>query len=161
MSLADQRTQIKTILEGVSGIGKVYAYQRWANDWQALLKLFKTTSDKINAWMITREKTSQIRMTMGEKERAHIFLMRGLYGLNDSDGTELIFQDLIEDIVTAFDAAETLNDTARTTNPDWGPMADSVGLQVDIVEQRVFGSVLCHYAECRLCAIEVIEDEID
>lgn len=158
MSLSSIRTQIKTILEGVSGIGIVHDYERWSADWKAFLTLFQDSNDLINGWMFAREKTVQRRVTLGEKEKAHIFRLRGVYGLKDEDATEKTFQDLIESNVAAFDADETLSGTCLTINPDWGPMDGAVGLQVDLVENRIFGSVLCHYAECRLCAIETISD---
>jgi len=54
MPLAEIRTQIKTILEGVSGIGIVHEYERWAADWKGFLDLFKDANGWINGWSITR-----------------------------------------------------------------------------------------------------------
>ena len=67
-----------------------------------------------------------------------------------------LFQDHIEDVVSAFDADETLGGACLSINPDWGPMSDATGLQVTEVQTRVYGTVLCHFAECRLCALETI-----
>lgn len=158
MSLSAILAACKTEMSEVSGMGKVYAYERWTANWTNFLNLFKTTGNKINGWMITRIATPQRQETLGEKERAHILLFRGVYGLDDSADTESTFQTQIEAMVTKFneDANENLGGVCLTTHPDWGPMDGSVGLQVDKVEIRVFGTVLCHYAECRLCATETV-----
>jgi hypothetical protein len=125
-----------------------------------MLELFRVgghSDGKINGWTISRKRTATEQATMGEIERAHVFMIRGVYGLKDADATESTFQALIEDIQAAFEADDTLGGACRTIDPDWGPMSGAVGLQVDLVEPRMFGGVLCHYAECRLCAIEALE----
>lgn len=164
MSVEAIREQIAAILASVEGMGVVHQYQRWTNDWKSLLDLFRHTDpdgvQRINGQMITRSATSQRKVTLGEKERAHIFMIRGVYSLKDENATEHAYQAILERAVDAFDEEEnvTLNGTCLTTIPDWGPMADSAGLQIVLVEPRLFGSVLCHYSECRLCAIERVED---
>lgn len=158
MSLSGILTAAKAEMEDVAGMGKVYAYERWAARWGDFLSLFKTTGNKINGWTLSRLATPQRQVTLGEKERAHIILFRGVYGLDDSAATETTFQNQIEAMVETFneDANENLGGACLTTHPDWGPMDGAVGLQVDKVEKRTFGTVLCHYAECRLCALETV-----
>jgi hypothetical protein len=152
MSLATQRTAIKTILEGVSGIGLVHEYERWANDWKKFLELYKTANKKINGWTITRKRTAERWSTGAEYERVNEFLIRGIFGLKDEDETELTFQSLIEDICDAFRSNHTLNGTCETTDPDFGSLANQSGIQVELVEPRMIGSVLCHYCELALGA---------
>jgi len=158
MSLSTIISKCSTEMAEVSGMGKVYGYERWAAPWTTFLSLFKTTGNKINGWTISRVAAPQRQETLGEKERAHILLFRGVYGLDDSANTEATFQTQIESMVTKFneDDNENLGGACLTTHPDWGPMSGLVGLQVDKVENRMFGTVLCHYAECRLCAIETV-----
>jgi hypothetical protein len=152
--------EIKNILEGVSGIGMVHDYERWADTWEKLLELFRDSNKKINGWTFTRRTTKRQRTTLGETEKAHIFVLQGIYSLNDADGSEKVFQNIIENVVEAFDENQTLNDTCLSINPDWGPMDGAVGVQVDLVENRMFGKtkILCHFADCRLCALETIAD---
>ena len=157
MALSDIREQIKVILQGVPGIGVVHDYERLAIDMGKLINFFKDTDGRINGCMFVREKAPTRQQTMGEQEKAHIFVIRRFMGLRDADATGIIFDDHLEDLTAAFEGHETLNDTCLTINPDWGPMESAVGLQLDTIEPRVFGNVLCHYAECRLCAIEVTE----
>lgn len=158
MSEAAIRAAIKSTLESVSGMGTVHDYVRWADNWGDFLSLFKTESNKINGWCFSRVKTPMLQRTIGEVERAYIYTLRGYYGLKDSDATEKTFQALIEAAQEAFLTDETLGGACETTRPDSGPMNGAVGLQADIVEIRKFGTVLCHYFEGRLCAVESVSD---
>jgi len=159
MSLEAVREQLKVILSGVSGIGVIHDHQRFAGEWGKYLAMFQDADGRINGCEFYREKMLKNQNTMGEREKAHIFVIHRFMGLRDADATGIVFEDHIEDIDAAFDpiALETLNDTCRTINPDWGPMDGALGIQVDICELRMFGNVLCHFAELRLCAIEAIE----
>jgi len=159
VALTDIREQIAAILAAVDGAGVVHQYQRaTAGDWGKFLNLFQDADGKINTCMISRTDTAQQKVTMGEKELAHIFTLRFYYGLRDEQATELTFQEMLENVREAFNESETLNDTCLTTIPDWGPMNGVAGLQIGGVSIRFFGNVLCHYAECRLCALDREED---
>jgi len=141
------REQIKTILSAVADIGVVHDYERWASDWPAYLELFsiKTLAGTyINGWEIMRKKTPSRTGSSTHDLRTHTFLIRGIYGLKDSAASEITFQALIEAICSAFRSNYQLNSTADNTEP----------VQVDLVENRVFGNVLCHYCELSLPADE-------
>jgi hypothetical protein len=152
------REQTAAILGAVDGMGIVHQYQRMAATWEEFLKCFKHSDGKINGCVITRTSRVSRQITLGQKEVAHVMVLRFYMGLNDTEETETAFQALIDAAVDMFDDYETLNDTCLTTHPDWGPMSGAVGLQADIVDNRVFGNVLCHFAECRLCALELKGD---
>lgn len=156
MSESAIRAKIKSVLEGVSGMGTVHDYMRLTKSWDTFLTMFKS-GDKINGWHFSRRAIATRQNTIGEKESAHIYQLRGYYGLKDDDASEKTFQALIDAVSAAFDDDETLGDTCDT-HPDWGPMTGAVGLQADIIEHRVFGTVLCHFFEGRLCAVETISD---
>lgn len=157
MSLADIREQIKTIISGVSGIGIVHDHERLSKEWSKFLNLLKDTDDRINGCMFSLEKRHKRQSTMGEKEIAYIFVFRRLMGMRDAEATGIIFENHIEEMADIFDDYEDLNGTCRTINPDWGEMSEGIGMQIDIIEPRMFGGVLCHYAELRLCVIAVKE----
>lgn len=140
MALEEIRAHIKSVLEGVSGIGTVHEYERWAADWTRYLALFKTSADKINGWTITRRGTASVRDTMPTIMRNHTFIIRGIYGLKDTDESELTFQALIEAIQDAFEDEYLLGGYALNSGP----------MQVNVVENRMFGTILCHFAELTL-----------
>jgi len=158
MALSSIISEAKNVFEGVTGHGIVHEYERWSKNWSTLLNLFKDSNSRINGLTISRKGTAQRQATIGEVEKAHVLRIQAVYGLNDADGSETTFQSLLEDYVAAFndDDNKTLNNTCLTIDPDWGPMENAVGLQIDDVTTRIFGTVLCHHADMRLCAIETI-----
>jgi hypothetical protein len=144
MSESAIRTQIYTILNAVTNVGKVYDYERWTADWTTFINLFKTTIsgiDQIRGWEIGRRSAKEERQTLGANDRDHTFIIRGYLGLNDAAATEKTMNNLVEAIAAAFRANLTLNGAA-VQGHDY--------LQIDLIEARTFGSVLCHYAELRL-----------
>ena len=143
MALKDIREQIKAILAGVSGIGVVHDYQRWAAHWDKFLNLFRDGDGKINGWMITRVKTPEECSTTSHHTRTYHFKIYGFYVVNDAEASELVFQDdLIEGICDAFRSKYQLNSTCDDNGP----------IQVLLVENRTFGGTLCHYCELGLVA---------
>lgn len=157
MNLADIREQIRVILAGVPGIGVVHDYERLSTDWNKYLDLYKDSGGRINGWTVSRFKTPERTHSQGGgMTRTHQFIIRGIYGLKDADATELAFQDLVEAICVAFRAADTLNGACFTCTPTEGAPDGAAGIQVEIVEPRMFGGVLCHYAELHLYAQELL-----
>lgn len=152
------KEQIRVILAGVSGIGVIHSYNRWAINWSDILDRFKDADGKINTVMFARTGWKKRIVGVGANqpyERAHIFGFCCLMGLNDGQATGETFDTLLSNIEEAFDNNYTLNGTCMTTTPGWGPMEGLSGMQVDLIEERMLGkSILCHYADLRLCAIE-------
>src|SRR4030042_3344011 len=142
MSEAAIRTQVHSILSGVADIGKVYDYERWANDWATFINLFKTTVggvDQIRGWEISRGSVKD-EGKPGRFEATHSYAIKGYIGVKDSTATEKTFAALIEAIRAAFRTNWNLNGAAEYHDL----------IQVPVSEPRMFGSILCHYAELTL-----------
>ena len=154
MSLALITDAVAGVISAAAPDAKVHKYQRWAAEWSAILNLLKTDSGKYHGWMISRKQTANKMQSYRNKKRSHIFSITGIYGLDDSAMSEVYFQTLLEGIETAFDANQTLNGKCETIYPTWGPMSGVAGFEIQDVSVRMFGGVLCHYADCRLCAEE-------
>lgn len=154
MSRAAISAAIQAKISAVDATGKVHGYVRWAPEWEQFLTLFKTSGSVIRGWTVSREATPTRQITGGEVEKAHVFVIRGILGLKDASATETQFQALLDSLQDAFLADDRLGGACDTLSPDWGPLAGAVGLQISTVETRMFGSVLCHFGELRLCAVE-------
>ena len=141
MSLSAIRSEIKNIMEGISGIGKVYDYLRWdESSWEGFFNLFKTDSS-CHGWMITRISTTEDRrFETGHNLRTYTFQIRGFYPLKDAKATEKTFQDLIETVCSTFRTNYNLNGTCLDSDPP----------EVSVVENRIYGSILAHYTEILL-----------
>ncbi|MBI5075632.1 MAG: hypothetical protein HZB62_10780 [Nitrospirae bacterium] len=149
MSEALIRTQIFTILSGVTDIGKVYDYERWSADWGAFISLFKSTvgsKDQIRGCEIARRAAPGGYDSNAEELIRHQYVIRMYMSLSDADATEKTFNALIEAVKSAFRFNFQLNDTCESAGP----------VSADIIEPRFFGSVLCHYAELSLPVIEMV-----
>ena len=149
------REQIKAILQGVTGGGVIHSYERLAVDMNKMVNLFKDADGKINTIMFRREKMVKKSISLGGmKMRAHIFVFRVIRALKDAQASELMFDDYLTDIEEAFDAHDDLNGTCMSCDMDYATMADLSGMQIDLIENRMIGGVLCHYAELRLQVVE-------
>lgn len=145
MSLATIRTQLKTILEGVSGIGVVHDYERHAKDWNSYLSFYKKAGTSIiNGWQITRRSTREEEHAASQTYRFHTMVIKGFYSLDDSAASEKTFQDLVESICTAVREDADLGGAAFHVTPP----------TVTVVEQRMFGDVLVHFCEINVQAEE-------
>ena len=148
-------SQIKTMLEAISGIGKVYKYERDARSRSKFIELFKTSDGLINAWMLSRKRTPQkVYAQGGSTTRTHLIKITGIYGLDDVEETELTFQYLIEDIVDAFDPSDSddrnLSDNCFSIAPVENAPEGQGGIQVDTVGLLNVGGLLCHFCELSL-----------
>ena len=159
MGYVEIREQIKVILGSVTGVsdtnlkvGVVHDYMRWSDDWGMFLDHFRDPGGVINGCMFNRINTPERRLTVPTPNlRSLIWRIIYIRGLNDEEATERKFQDVVEGICTKFRTERNINSTCDTIEPEFGPMAGLYGVQIDTIENRIIGSVLCHWAEMRLC----------
>jgi hypothetical protein len=142
---------IKTKLESIPDIGKVYDYERWASSWDKFISLFKSTQhNQIRGWEITRRSISE--HIAGAYFRHHKFKIRGYMSIDDSNATDKTFQQLIEEVCNVFRNADS--------GSSWfygdGDQSNNAPAQVEVIEPRMFGGVLCHYVEINLTITERI-----
>lgn len=142
MSEAAIRTAIYNAVAGVSNVGTTHSYERWASTWDAFLDLFKTTissTDQIRGWEVGYRgfvPNTEARVLSGSFIRTHQFVVMGYLGVDDSATTEKTMSALAEAVANAIEADTTLDALAY----------DNVETAL-LFEPRMFGSVLCHYAE--------------
>ncbi len=145
MSESIIRAGIKAALAGVTGIGQVHDYERWSVDPAKFLSLFQDSASKrIFGWEITRTGVKVEKPTQKFKV-THTFVLKGYYGVQDAAASEKLFNSVIEAIVLKF-ISNTLAGTQGIVVP-----------QVGTIEFRMFGNVLCHYAEIKLDVAEILE----
>lgn len=145
MSESAIRTGIKGALAGITGVGRVHDYERWTADSAQFLALFQdAASKKIFGWEITRTGAKVEKPTQKFKV-THAYVLKGYYAVSDAAKSEKLFNAVIEAIVSKF-ISNHLAGTQGICLP-----------QVGIIEFRMFGNVLCHYAEIRLDVAEIVE----
>jgi hypothetical protein len=150
--------QVVTRLQGVTGIGQVHNYMRWASSEQAFNEL-ALSSGVVNFWQVTRVTTQERWLTGREVWRGHTLRITGGYGLVDATVTERTFQNLVERVAAKFRSydAWTLGETVESLAPYIGELASASVLQGAIggIQVQEVGHVeklnkLLHWAELRL-----------
>ena len=145
---------IKSKLEAVTNIGVVHDYYRYAANPSTFITLFSYTptggSKHIRGWEITRIRAPEHKR--GAFFRHHVFKLTGYLSLKDANATDKTFQALIDDICEKF---RTAADGATWYYLD-GDNGDNAPCQVEIIEPRIFGEILCHYTEIILHVTERI-----
>jgi len=138
-------SKIKTLLEGVTGIGKVYDKPLDLRTYEDL-KNYATIYDGalgkniINCWIIERASARDIRGGAGvgfalqEAEREEIYRISGVYAYYDSGDSVVPFQGLVDRILQKFLPEITFDDPDTIAGP---LVARSIGF-------RTFGEVVCH-----------------
>ena len=122
------------------GALNVHALQRHVNDWRSMLAAFTTGAAPdtvIHGWTISRERVDERWLSNKEVVRVHHFKIRAYYGSQDSAATEDTFQDILEDVSDHWRSDFDMDGTAEQRTP----------LQFPVIDYRLFGGVLCHYAE--------------
>jgi hypothetical protein len=156
MSESAIRQKIFDILAGREGLaeplyasdslGMVHKYERWAADWAKFLTFFKDpVSARIFGWEIRRSNMQSVKLGAFEEQNTHGYLLKGYLGVQDADGTEILFNAKVEEVCGLFRGNHTLG----------GVCLDAGPVSVELIEERFFGSVLCHYAELRLPVTEI------
>lgn len=147
----DLAADIKTHLDAIPSAGVVHTYERQSTDIKKFLALFQNpATGKILGWEITRRAVPEHQR--GAYFRHHQMVLTGYMGLQDAEASSATFQDLVDTICDTFRTAEPLS------NASWyyrdGDNPDNSPVQVEQVNDRMFGSVLCH---CAVIAIYITE----
>lgn len=147
MAYADLRDPLVALVEGVQDVGKVHGRERWSDTWPGFLKHFKTSvddKDRIRGWMVSRVRKVQVpggADRQGAVDYNNEFLIRGILGFNDADNSDADMQTLVDAIIAVLNADKNLSGATNVQKNMSGPAS------CRIIEPRMFGSVMCHYAE--------------
>ena len=141
MSEATLRGYIKTALDGVSNIGKVYDFQKFSDTYPDYLSKFKTTisgTAQIRGWTITlnameNEQTAMKRLS----RRVYQYQIEGYMSIDDSAATEKTFAALVEAVLNGLDDSTSIH--AATAHAGYANVTDFGHI--------IFGDVLCHYVQ--------------
>lgn len=149
---SDLAEDIKTKLTAVAGTGIIHTYERQTASPAKFIELF-TSSGKVCGWEITRSGVTEHKR--GANFRHHRFQLKGYLGLQDAGATAVTFQDLVDAICDKLRHADP-----EAAGASWyyknGDDDTAAAAQVLIINDRMFGNVLCHCAEISLSITERI-----
>jgi len=144
MSLTNIRSQIKIVLDSVSGIGSTYDYKKFSNQWESYKDLFVKNS-RVNTWEVQRNafeistKGSQARQGK-VKGSIHSMVIRGFYSFVDNPSSEKEIDTLIDSITDALMENQDLNGSVEIINV---PITGTISF-------GFLGEVFCHIVEIDL-----------
>lgn len=143
---------IKDRLTPINGIGFLHTYERQSTNIKKFLELFTDQATGImTGGEITRRAVPEHQR--GAYFRHHQMVLKYYMGLQDEAGSSELFQDRIDDICDVFRAAGQ-----EAATGSWyygnGDEADKSAVQVEQINDRMFGNVLCH---CAVIAINITE----
>jgi len=145
-ALADVRAAIKSTLEGVSGIGVVHDYERYASQQGTFRALYHSAAHgQIRGWNFRRVARAERSPATGRHVVTARWQIRGYMALDDSAATEKTFDDLVEGVVAAFRADDTLGGVVDTLI-----VGDTAGAQLEEAGPVMLAGVLCHGARLGL-----------
>lgn len=157
MTDATVRADLLAILNAVTDVGNVYDYQKWSLFWADIVADFVTEisgSDVIRAWTITiqswdpslyqwqRDGTSTAGAATELRE--YNCIIRGFFSHDDENESEKTIMALVRTVVNALNTSPTLHDGDQY---HMGPENEVPPAALGAFDLRIFGGVLCHYAE--------------
>ena len=143
---------IKAKLEAIAGTGIIHTYERNAVDMAKFIALFKDASGRICGWEITRRAVPE--QYAGAILRVHQMVLNGYMGLQDANASSITFQDLADAICDEFRNAEAPN--GATWQYCDGQNPANTAAQIELLDDRQFGSILCHHATISITITERI-----
>jgi hypothetical protein len=151
MSEAAIRASIVTLIEGVSNVGNVYNREPLAATWDAFLDYFKVTIsgvDQVRGFTVSCEGIPRSGLVVaGVRNQANQarpgYKIRGYQSLNYKNDTENEFLAIVIDVMDALDGGIVS-----------GSVFNAELAQLDVYQPRMFGGVVCHYAEITQIVME-------
>lgn len=150
-TVAQIRDAIVALHAGVASVGAVHAYERYSNVEDKFRQFFVVSPGgaqpkQIRGWWWRRVATREAQVSTGSTVNVHTWQCRGYMALADDQASELLFDQLVEDVRAAFRAAPTLGGVCHQ-NPLEG---DEDGVQVLEMAPVLFCGVLCHSVTLQL-----------
>ncbi len=134
---------VAAVVAAIPGAGVVHDRTRFAADWGKYIQRFVDGSGVVNGWEITRRSADPQPTDWNET-----YVLRKFRALRDEDASEHAFQEQLNAVARAFRDAPELQ---LASGQPFGSVP--LGLRIVEADERMFGAVLCHYAECELLVI--------
>ncbi|CAN5439100.1 hypothetical protein BH10PSE18_BH10PSE18_19040 [soil metagenome] len=151
-TLAQIRTAIVAAMNTVPDIGRVHDRERYFREEPKFRALYLYTpaggEQQLRGWTVRRTATVERDANMVRTINVHTWTIRGYMAFKDEDGSELVFDDLVEQIRAVVRADPTFGDVCQL-----GPLDDgdnTNGVQVNDAGPVTFCGVLCHSAVLQL-----------
>lgn len=141
--MTPERAALLATLQAVPQIGVVHAYERTASNLAQMKALYYSPAhDQIRGWFIRRVRVRETGILQPKYLEVTDWQIRGFMSIDDSIGSELVMDSLIEDVRYQLRWNNKLNGTVLKL----GLLQSGAdrGLQMEDFGPYMFGGVLCH-----------------
>ncbi|MCK5557996.1 MAG: hypothetical protein KAJ01_06440 [Candidatus Hydrogenedentes bacterium] len=160
------RARIMTVIASVTDIGQVHDYERFADDWDALIEHYVAeigddNTKMLRGWNVSlsdlRQHDQETFGPPGQKgtvETSYYYTIRGFHAVEDASETEKKFVTLCLLLIATLDAEPKLHSSVMDDGANgnfYGPPASAARWDF-----RMFGDVLVHYVEIGLEVKEIV-----
>jgi hypothetical protein len=129
-------------LQSLNVLGKLHGYERYSKSASDLANLYSDGGMLAGGFL--RWSTAKTRIyALGAYEHRHVFELVLIRGWNDAQESQLVFDQAMEELQSAFEADQRVGDWSCTDS-------DSFGFELVRNEPAMFGGVLVHYAVLRI-----------
>ncbi len=151
------RAKLVEIVRSVTGAENVYDYPITFTTWDDFISHFKDSTGKILGFEIARRAAKENYDDPDEATCTHGYIIKGYMGINNAGASDKAFQSLLEAIRDRFRFDHGLSGVDLDAQGNKVMEATNVTpVQVERSDERLFGSVLCHYAEMAISVSELI-----
>ncbi len=144
--MTDVRALIVTSLNSISNIGTVHHYQRYAARTKQMADLY-SVNGQLRGWYVRRlaQKDSLGPGQLVTEDTK--WLIRGYLAVDDANASELVFDGLIDQVLTKFRINSVLEDPLATLDPFTTRVESQSGALLEESQPVLFCDVLCHSAK--------------
>ncbi|MBN8715218.1 MAG: hypothetical protein J0H50_14860 [Xanthomonadales bacterium] len=148
MSAAQIRAAIVATMQTVADIGVVHNRERYIKDLSGLKTLYVPVgTSQLRGWFVRRQELAERDRILPRSIEYTRWRIQGVMAFDDANASELVFDQLIEDLRDAFRANDTLDGTvSQCALPD----GSEAGLQLVEAGPVSFAGVICHGARLSL-----------
>lgn len=143
-TLQAHRAAIVAALASVPDMGHVHDRERYARDESAFRALYLFTpasgAEQLRGWWLRRASTREYSPNVARTINVHTWQIRGYMAFADAQGSELVFDALVEQFRAVVRDDPTLGGVCQPG----GPEGEDDGVQVTDAGPVTFAGVLCH-----------------
>lgn len=140
------RAAIVAKLSGITGIGVVHSYQRYASRSKQMADLY-SVNGQLHGWYV-RRLAQKDGLGPGQLVTEDTkWLIRGYMAVDDAAQSELVFDGLVDLVRVAFRINSVLEDPLMTPEPFTTRVENQSGATLEDSQPVLFCDVLCHSAK--------------
>ncbi len=135
-NISDIRTNLKTKLETVDGIGNVFDHVIWTDDWNFIFTNYGDGEGRVHVWFIGLSSSPPAILETGIRTRRYVMNMFGFYSIKTANKSSQAFETVVDRILDELD-----------TDPSIGAQMDHIPPVLVAIDNAIFVQHPSHRAQ--------------